>query len=212
MARHGKKYLEAAKLVDRERLYLPLEAAELVKETTVVGFDASVEVHMRLGVDPRHADQMVRGTVVLPHGTGKVVRVAVFAQGEKAQEALQGRCRRGRRRGPRQEDRGRLARVRRRARHTRFDGSRRQARQDPRPAWPDAEPQGRDHHLRPRASDQRGQGRARRVQGRQGRHRPRRGRQEPASSRTRSSRTWPPSSMRSAGPSRRASRASTSAA
>ena len=88
MARHGKKYLEAAKLVDRERLYLPLEAAELLKETTVVGFDASVEVHMRLGVDPRHADQMVRGTVVLPHGTGKVVRVAVFAQGEKAQEAL----------------------------------------------------------------------------------------------------------------------------
>ena len=88
MARHGKKYLEAAKLVDRERLYLPLEAAELVKETTTVSFDASIEVHMRLGVDPRHADQMVRGTVVLPHGTGKVVRVAVFAQGEKAQEAL----------------------------------------------------------------------------------------------------------------------------
>jgi large subunit ribosomal protein L1 len=81
MARHGKKYLEAAKLVDRERLYLPLEAAELVKETTVVGFDASVEVHMRLGVDPRHADQMVRGTVVSAR-TGKVVRVAVFAQGE----------------------------------------------------------------------------------------------------------------------------------
>jgi large subunit ribosomal protein L1 len=88
MARHGKKYLEAAKLVDRERLYLPLEAAELVKETSTVAFDSSVEVHMRLGVDPRHADQMVRGTVVLPHGTGKVVRVAVFAQGEKAQEAL----------------------------------------------------------------------------------------------------------------------------
>ena len=88
MARHGKKYLEAAKLVDRERLYLPLEAAELVKETSTVAFDSSVEVHMRLGVDPRHADQMVRGTVVLPHGTGKIVRVAVFAQGEKAQEAL----------------------------------------------------------------------------------------------------------------------------
>jgi large subunit ribosomal protein L1 len=85
---HGKKYLEAAKLVDRERLYPPSEAAALVKETTTVNFDASVEVHLRLGVDPRHADQMVRGTVVLPHGTGKVVRVAVFAQGEKAQEAL----------------------------------------------------------------------------------------------------------------------------
>jgi large subunit ribosomal protein L1 len=85
---HGKKYLEAAKLVDRERLYLPLEAVELAKETTTVGFDASIEAHIRLGVDPRHADQMVRGTVVLPHGTGKIVRVAVFAQGEKAQEAL----------------------------------------------------------------------------------------------------------------------------
>src|SRR3954469_20973949 len=85
---HGKKYLEAAKLVDRDRLYPPDEAAALVKQTTTVNFDASIEVHVRLGVDPRHADQMVRGTVVLPHGTGKVVRVAVFAQGEKAQEAL----------------------------------------------------------------------------------------------------------------------------
>ena len=85
---HGKKYLEAAKLVDRERVYPPDEAAELAKETTTVKFDATVEAHLRLGVDPRHADQMVRGTVVLPHGTGKIVRVAVFAQGEKAQEAL----------------------------------------------------------------------------------------------------------------------------
>ena len=76
---HGKKYLEAAKLVDRARTYPPQEAAELVKQTTTVNFDASIEVHLRLGVDPRHADQMVRGTVVLPHGTGKVVRVAVFA-------------------------------------------------------------------------------------------------------------------------------------
>ncbi len=90
MAHHGKKYLEAAKLVERERLYAPREAVELVKQTSTVNFDASVEAHMRLGVDPRHADQMVRGTVVLPNGTGKVVRVAVFAQGEKAQEALRG--------------------------------------------------------------------------------------------------------------------------
>ena len=85
---HGKKYLEAAKLVDRSVVYAPLEAAELVKQTSTVGFDPSVEVHLRLGVDPRHADQMVRGTVVLPHGTGKVVRVVVFATGEKAVEAL----------------------------------------------------------------------------------------------------------------------------
>jgi large subunit ribosomal protein L1 len=88
MAKHGKKYQEAAKLVDHERIYPPDEAAELVKQTTTVSFDATIEVHLRLGVDPRHADQMVRGTVVLPNGTGKTVRVAVFAQGEKAQEAL----------------------------------------------------------------------------------------------------------------------------
>src|SRR5436190_2726262 len=88
MAGHGKKYIEAAKLVDRERVYPPDEAAALARETTNVNFDATVEAHLRLGVDPRHADQMVRGTVVLPHGTGKTVRVAVFAQGDKAQEAL----------------------------------------------------------------------------------------------------------------------------
>jgi len=88
MAERGKKYQEAAKLIDRNRTYPPDEAAELAKQTTFVNFDASIEAHVRLGVDPRHADQMVRGTVVLPHGTGKVVRVAVFAQGDKAQEAL----------------------------------------------------------------------------------------------------------------------------
>ena len=85
---HGKKYIEAAKLVDRTVLYAPAEAAELVRQTTTVSFDATIEAHLRLGVDPRHADQMVRGTVVLPHGTGNIVRVVVFAQGEKAQEAL----------------------------------------------------------------------------------------------------------------------------
>jgi len=88
MAGHGKKYLEAAKLVDRDRIYPPEEAAALAKETSYAAFDATVEAHLRLGVDPRHADQMVRGTVVLPNGTGNVVRVAVFAQGDKAQEAL----------------------------------------------------------------------------------------------------------------------------
>ena len=88
MADHGKKYREAAKLVDRDQTYAPLDAVALAKQTTTVAFDATIEAHLRLGVDPRHADQMVRGTVVLPHGTGKIVRVAVFAQGEKAQEAL----------------------------------------------------------------------------------------------------------------------------
>jgi large subunit ribosomal protein L1 len=85
---HGKKYLDAAKLVDRDVVYQPDAAAELVRQTSTVAFDPTIEAHLRLGVDPRHADQMVRGTVVLPHGTGKVVRVVVFAQGEKAQEAL----------------------------------------------------------------------------------------------------------------------------
>ncbi len=88
MAEHGKRYQDAVKLVDRTRVYPVDEAMTLAKETSGVKFDPSVEAHLRLGVDPRHADQMVRGTVVLPHGTGKVVRVAVFAQGEKAQEAL----------------------------------------------------------------------------------------------------------------------------
>jgi large subunit ribosomal protein L1 len=85
---HGKKYTEAARLVEPGKAYEPVEASQLVKATNSVKFDASIEVHLRLGVDPRHADQMVRGTVVLPSGTGKVTRVAVFAQGEKAQEAL----------------------------------------------------------------------------------------------------------------------------
>ena len=88
MAHHGKKYLEAAKLVDRLKAYEPAAAVDLVKRTSVVNFDPTVEAHIRLGVDPRHADQMVRGTIVLPNGTGKVVRVLVFAQAEKAQEAL----------------------------------------------------------------------------------------------------------------------------
>jgi len=88
MPKHGKKYLEAAKLIDHMRLYAPDEAVELAQKTNYAAFDGTIEAHLNLGVDPRHADQMVRGTVVLPHGTGKVVRVAVFAQGEKAQEAL----------------------------------------------------------------------------------------------------------------------------
>ena len=84
MARHGKKYLAAAAKVDRDHLYTPNEAVGLAKETSTVNFNATVEVHMRLGVDPRHADQQVRDVVVLPHGLGKSVRVLVFAQGEGA--------------------------------------------------------------------------------------------------------------------------------
>jgi large subunit ribosomal protein L1 len=85
--KHGKKYREALAKVDRARFYLPEEAIRLVKETSYASFDATVEVHMRLGIDPRHADQNIRTTVALPHGTGKTVRVLVFAQGEAAQAA-----------------------------------------------------------------------------------------------------------------------------
>lgn len=87
MAKHGKKYLEVEKLVDNEKLYQPQEAVSLLKKLNYVKFDPTVEVHMKLGVDPRHADQMVRGTAMLPAGTGKDVKVLVFAQGEKASEA-----------------------------------------------------------------------------------------------------------------------------
>src|SRR3989337_1192997 len=84
MARHGKKYREAVAKVDRGKVYEPGEALMLAKETANANFDETVEVHIRLGVDPRHADQLVRDVVVLPHGLGKTVRVLVFAQGEGA--------------------------------------------------------------------------------------------------------------------------------
>jgi large subunit ribosomal protein L1 len=84
MAKHGKKYLAALAKVDVDRWYTPEEAVALVKETSITKFDSTIEVHMRLGVDPRHADQQVRDVVVLPHGLGKSVRVLVFAQGDGA--------------------------------------------------------------------------------------------------------------------------------
>ncbi len=83
----GKRYLEAAAKVDRDRLYTPLEAVRLAKEFGAAKFDETVEAHFRLGIDTRQADQQVRGSVSLPHGTGKEVRVAVFAEGDKAREA-----------------------------------------------------------------------------------------------------------------------------
>ncbi len=83
----GKKYQESVKQVDKAKLYDPSEALELVQKIATAKFDESVEVHAKLGVDPRHADQQVRGVVVLPHGTGKTLRVLVFAKGEKAKEA-----------------------------------------------------------------------------------------------------------------------------
>ncbi|MDO5291258.1 MAG: 50S ribosomal protein L1 [bacterium] len=85
--KRGKKYVEAAKLVDRSMVYDAAEACSLVKKAAVAKFDETVEAHIRLGVDGRHADQQVRGAVVLPHGTGKTVKVLVFAKGDKVAEA-----------------------------------------------------------------------------------------------------------------------------
>ena len=85
--KRGKKYVEAAKLIEREKQYEAAEAISIIKKTATAKFDETVEAHIRLGVDGRHADQQVRGAVVLPHGTGKKVRVLVFAKGDKVAEA-----------------------------------------------------------------------------------------------------------------------------
>lgn len=87
MAKRGKKYREAAEKIDRTKLYEPMEALELAKETSITNFDSTIEVHLRLGVDPRQADQQVRDTVLLPHGLGKTVKVLVFAEGDPARTA-----------------------------------------------------------------------------------------------------------------------------
>ncbi|GAA4723578.1 50S ribosomal protein L1 [Brevibacillus fulvus] len=87
MPKHGKKYQDAVKLIDKNKLYDVTEGIELVKKSATAKFDETVEAAFRLGVDPKRADQQIRGAVVLPHGTGKVQRVLVFAKGEKAKEA-----------------------------------------------------------------------------------------------------------------------------
>ena len=86
--KHGKKYVESAKLIDKTKLYDTAEALDIAVKTATAKFDETVEIHVRLGVDSRHADQQVRGAVVLPNGTGKKVRVAVFAKGDKVDAAL----------------------------------------------------------------------------------------------------------------------------
>lgn len=87
MPKHGKNFRDAAEKVEKFKLYSPLEAVKLVKEVAPAKFDETVEAHFRLGIDTRKADQNIRGSISLPHGTGKTVRVAVFAEGEKAREA-----------------------------------------------------------------------------------------------------------------------------
>ena len=87
MSGRGKRYTSSRTQIDRERVYSPLEAVRLLKELAAAKFDETVEVHFRLGLNVRHADQQLRGTLMLPNGTGKDVRVAVFSEGEKAKEA-----------------------------------------------------------------------------------------------------------------------------
>ena len=87
MAKHGKRYLEARAKIDREKLYTPAEAVALLKDTKGTKYDESVEVHVRTGLNVRHADEQLRGTIALPHGLGKSVTIAVFAKGDKAREA-----------------------------------------------------------------------------------------------------------------------------
>src|SRR5947209_5733868 len=87
MAQHGKRYVDARGAIDRERVYSPVEAVRMLKGFEGAKFDETVEVHFRLGLNVRHADEQLRGTLMLPHGTGKSVRVAVFAEGDKAREA-----------------------------------------------------------------------------------------------------------------------------
>ena len=155
--------------IDREQAYSPLEAIRMLKGCDGPKFDETVEAHVRLGLNVRHADQQLRGTLMLPHGTGKELRVAVFAEGEKAKEAEEaGADVVGSADLAKKIEEG-FDRLRRRDRHARPDGQRRQARPDPRPARHDAEPE--DRH----GDDGRRQGRAG-VEGRQARvpHRPRR--------------------------------------
>ena len=154
--KRGKKYIEAAKKVEAAVTgngnggLDPATAVALAKDTSISKFDATVEAHIRLGVDPRHAEQMVRGSVVLPNGTGKKVRVAVFATADKAKEAQEaGRRLRGRRR-PREEGLRRLDGFRRRGRDAGHHVEGRSAWKDPWAAWPDAEPEVGDGDVRRR--------------------------------------------------------------
>ena len=177
MSSHGKQYKAARAQFDRETLYSPVEAIKLLKGMQTAKFDETVEVHFVLGLNVRHADEQLRGTLMLPHGTGREMRVAVFAEGDKAREAEEagGTRRLGR---PRREDRGRLPRLRRRDRDTRSDGQRRQARARARPSRADAEPEDRHGHVRCREGRLRRQGRQARVPHRPRRQRPRPDREE----------------------------------
>jgi ribosomal protein L1 len=142
----SKTYRAVAETFDRNEIFAPLAAIKIAKNTSKKKFDETVDVVMRLGVDPRKADQMVRGTVNLPHGTGKTARVLVFANAEKAEAAREAGADVVWRRADREGQR-RLARVRRRGRHARHDGQGRPPRPRARSPWPDAQPE--DRHRDP---------------------------------------------------------------
>ena len=149
-AKLTKRQKAMAGKVDSTKLYPLDNALTLVKECATAKFDESIDVAVQLGIDAKKSDQVVRGAVVMPWGTGKTKRVAVFAQGAKAEEA-QGRRRRHRRHGrPRRRDQGRQDGLRRRHRLARHDARGRHARPDPRSARPDAEPEGRHRDARRR--------------------------------------------------------------
>ena len=171
MPKHGKRYRNNLEKVDRERQYAPAEAVQLIKSFEPAKFPETVEVHIRTGLNVRHADEQLRGTIALPHGLGKEVTVAVFAQGDKAREAEEAGADHVGDDDLADEGGGGLHRLRRGDRDAGHDARGRQARPRPRPAGQDAQPQGRhrDHGRR--------QGRGG-VQGRQGRvpHRPHRDR------------------------------------
>jgi large subunit ribosomal protein L1 len=147
MPKHGKKFREAVARVPEGATHQPNDAVSMVKDLSFAKFDETVEVAVRLGVDPRHADQIVRGTVVLPHGTGKTARVLVIAQGDKAREAEEA--------GADfvgvefvQKIKDGMARLRRRGRHSGSDGPGRTARAGAGPPRSDADAKGRHRDLR----------------------------------------------------------------
>ena len=150
MSGNGKRYREAAALFELEREYTPVEAMKTVKAFPDAKFDETVEVAFRLGVDPRKADQLVRGTVSLPNGSGKSVRVAVFAQGPKATEAKEAGADVVGGDELVEQVMGGDDRLRRGRRDARHDGRGRQGRPGPRTAWPHAEPEDRHRDERHR--------------------------------------------------------------
>ena len=178
MATATKKLKAAESIFDREKDYSVEEAFGILKKLPNAKFDETVDMSLRLGVDPKHADQMVRGAIVLPHGIGKTVRVAVFAKGEKDREAREAGADVVGGRGPGREDPGRLHGLRLDDRDARPHGPGGPARQGAGPARPHAQPEARHRDVRRGPRGARGQGGQGRVPGGQGGQRARPGGQE----------------------------------